>query len=207
MCSALPGPAWVNATCSSSALREGGKPGNAVAGICTMLLCWDLQSTAALHAARFLCTLVRSIGLLSCWRRARCLEITRLSLHPQIFLVYRFNLCSKWASYFTAEFTKLGRYTISGSHHKCNSCSAESLLLAAQSWQSTASAHADPAWSSSGEKMWMPGLHSRAESTDAAKGRSELPWEPSFPSFPGQTIRHHCPGAICVGVAGGCVEG
>lgn len=48
--------------------------------------------------------------------------------------------------------------------------------------------------------MWMPGLHMRAGSTEAAKERSELPWEPSFPSFPGQTIGQRCPGAIRVGV-------
>lgn len=38
MCSALPGPAWVNATRSSSALQEGEKPGNAVAVACTILV-------------------------------------------------------------------------------------------------------------------------------------------------------------------------
>lgn len=49
--------------------------------------------------------------------------------------------------------------------------------------------------------MWMPGLHSRAESTYAAKEGSEL-WELSFPSFPGRIIRHRCPRAIGVGESG-----
>lgn len=34
-------------------------------------------------------------GLLPRWRGAQCLEITRLPLHPRMFLVCRFRLCSK----------------------------------------------------------------------------------------------------------------
>lgn len=53
-----------------------------------------------------------------------------------------------------------------------------------QSQQSTASARVDPAWSSSKEQMWVPGLCSTSGSTGTATGSSELP------CFPGWTSRH-----------------
>lgn len=53
-----------------------------------------------------------------------------------------------------------------------------------QSQQSTAFARADPAWSSSKEQMWVPGLCSTSGTTSADTGSSELP------CFPGWTSRH-----------------
>ena len=71
VCSALPGPAWVNATRSSSALREGRKPGSTVAGVCTMLVCTTLPvlwrgASGCSHAGE-------EFGA---WRPYKCLQIS-----------------------------------------------------------------------------------------------------------------------------------
>ena len=102
----------------------------------------------------------------------------------------------------------LYKHTTSGRPPERNGCPAEGPLLAARSRQSTASARADPARSSSAAKMGTSVLHVSTGTTSAAKGRSELPGEPSFPSLPRRTIGHRCPGAIRPGVrCCVCVEG
>lgn len=81
MGSALPGPAWVNATHSSSALQEAGKLGKAEKCHGRGLQHW----CAPCSPISLCCEEHQAVPVLE-----RSLDITRLPLHPRIFWVYGF---------------------------------------------------------------------------------------------------------------------
>lgn len=126
MCSALPGSACVNATHSSSALWEGGKPGNAMAGVCTMLVCTTLPDFRALWRGASGCS--HAGEELSVWR-SPCFPST-----PRYFrftdLVSAVNECLS----LQREFTKPGRRFITNTQSQANPTGVTAALQKAVCW-------------------------------------------------------------------------